>query len=840
MTVTSPVARNDYLSSGITGPYPFTFPIQAASHLVVLKRNLTTGVETTLVQSVDYTLAGTSWANGGSWSLLATLASGYALTARRVVPLTQLIDLRNQGAFFAEVHESEFDLLVQADQQQQDQLDRSIKLPASEAGSALTTTLPAVELRANRGLGFDSLGRILMSDLSSPGSVIASGTLTTRTLAERFAEVFNVRDFGAKGDGSTNDTVAFAATATAVNAAGGGKIIIPPGTYIVGLQTFAGVGGLGYSYNESDILKIQNCTKPVIIEGYGAILKAANGLKFGSFDPVTGLVYNPGALPFTDANYRADAYWGMVELRGNLSVVVRGLELDGNQANLSLGGYFGDTGRQVAANGIYAYGNSRVLLEDVYAHHHGLDGIIFGYTGLVETDAATPHTMINVRSEYNARQGFSWVGGIGMTAINCKFNHTGKGTFSSSPGAGIDIEAESSVCRRGMFINCEAINNTGVGMVADSGDGGYSTFHDCLFWGTTAYALWANKPGLHFYNCRIYGSPVNAFGSIEPHKRTKFVDCEFEDKTHPTYGVYSTGGVTFDWGAVGGYDVIRCSFISNNSRGPTFKTLETVPEYAAQVRQCRIMLKAGTDKGIVDTDYQVLLAGVLCEDLVIDDAYSVAPATGYYVNGFNNNVWFGDNCSIVSVSGKTRWRTAAGEVGIMPKGQRQETNHNGRRNVLRSLMLSRSTFVAGGDGNASAIFTATGSPQTTSPWNGLTWVVGDFAFDTAPVIGGHIGWTCVVAGTPGTWARVYGAYLEGSATYDPPSLADGAGATTTVTVTGAALGDFADVSFSLDLQGITVTAYVSAANTVTVRFQNESGGVLDLGSGTLRARVRKF
>lgn len=82
-------------------------------------------------------------------------------------------------------------------------------------------------------------------------------------------------------------------------------------------------------------------------------------------------------------------------------------------------------------------------------------------------------------------------------------------------------------------------------------------------------------------------------------------------------------------------------------------------------------------------------------------------------------------------------------------------------------------------------------------------------------------------------------YLEASATYDPGSLADGAGATTTVTCTGAVLGDFAIASFSLDLQGITVTAYVSATDTVSVRFQNESGGVLDLASGTLRVRVYK-
>jgi hypothetical protein len=79
--------------------------------------------------------------------------------------------------------------------------------------------------------------------------------------------------------------------------------------------------------------------------------------------------------------------------------------------------------------------------------------------------------------------------------------------------------------------------------------------------------------------------------------------------------------------------------------------------------------------------------------------------------------------------------------------------------------------------------------------------------------------------------------LTGSATYDPASLADGAGATTTVTVTGAALGDFALASFSLDLQGILLTAYVSAADTVSVRFQNETTGTIDLGSGTLRARV---
>jgi hypothetical protein len=82
--------------------------------------------------------------------------------------------------------------------------------------------------------------------------------------------------------------------------------------------------------------------------------------------------------------------------------------------------------------------------------------------------------------------------------------------------------------------------------------------------------------------------------------------------------------------------------------------------------------------------------------------------------------------------------------------------------------------------------------------------------------------------------------LLGAATYDPPNLADAAGATTTVTVTGASLGDFANAAFSNNLQGISMTAYVSAADTVSVRFQNESGGALDLASGTLTATTQRL
>jgi hypothetical protein len=79
--------------------------------------------------------------------------------------------------------------------------------------------------------------------------------------------------------------------------------------------------------------------------------------------------------------------------------------------------------------------------------------------------------------------------------------------------------------------------------------------------------------------------------------------------------------------------------------------------------------------------------------------------------------------------------------------------------------------------------------------------------------------------------------ITASASYNPNNLADGAGETTTVGCTGAAIGDAVIASFSNDLQGITLTAWVSAADTVSVRFQNESGGALDLATGTIKVKA---
>jgi len=82
-------------------------------------------------------------------------------------------------------------------------------------------------------------------------------------------------------------------------------------------------------------------------------------------------------------------------------------------------------------------------------------------------------------------------------------------------------------------------------------------------------------------------------------------------------------------------------------------------------------------------------------------------------------------------------------------------------------------------------------------------------------------------------------YLEASETKDWGSIDDGNESAEDVTVTGAALGDFAVATMSIDVTDLTITASVTASNVATVVLGNFTGSAVDLGSGTLTVKVFK-
>jgi hypothetical protein len=66
-------------------------------------------------------------------------------------------------------------------------------------------------------------------------SFAATGARANRTMPDRLSDIFNVKDYGAKGDSSSDDTAAINAAIQAMYTKGGG-VFFPPGHYIVRSQ----------------------------------------------------------------------------------------------------------------------------------------------------------------------------------------------------------------------------------------------------------------------------------------------------------------------------------------------------------------------------------------------------------------------------------------------------------------------------------------------------------------------------------------------------------------------------------------------------------------------------
>ena len=406
-----------------------------------------------------------------------------------------------------------------------------------------------------------------MTDLSLSRRAVLLGSLPAACgLAQqpsRDPDTIDVRRFGASPAASAVDNSrAFAAASAAINAAGGGTLLVPPGIYRVAAQRLVGRRGAGRAFHSADIIKIERCTRPVLISGKGATLRAADGLRYGSFDPQTGAPHKPASLPFYDRDFRTDPY-RMIEVnecRG--AVRIEGFDLDGNMKAYVLGGEWGDTGRQLSAVGIMLQGNvGGVTIEGVTSHDHGLDGIMVVHHGLGPRSPRYPITLIDVVCDRNGRQGLSWVGGTELTALRCRFTRTGRGKVSSAPGAGVDIEAENSVCRNGRFVDCEFSDNVGVGFLADQGDTANVRLERCTFVGTTAWSAWPRKPGFVFDDCLFVGAIVQTHGDPDPRRAVRFQSCRFraDRALSPTRAVY--GSTLADLGA-GATNVLftGCSF----------------------------------------------------------------------------------------------------------------------------------------------------------------------------------------------------------------------------------------------------------------------------------------
>ncbi|HIE4214755.1 TPA: hypothetical protein ACXM5D_000234 [Proteus mirabilis] len=111
MTVSTELSHEEYVGNGVTTDFDFRFRIFESKHLIVVVAD-SEGNETTLKNGTDYTIVGAGSYHGGKVVLNKPLARGWKILLERDLPVVQETDLRNQGKFFAEVHEDAFDYLT--------------------------------------------------------------------------------------------------------------------------------------------------------------------------------------------------------------------------------------------------------------------------------------------------------------------------------------------------------------------------------------------------------------------------------------------------------------------------------------------------------------------------------------------------------------------------------------------------------------------------------------------------------------------------------------------------------------------------------------------------------
>ncbi len=269
-------------------------------------------------------------------------------------------------------------------------------------------------------------GSHTVSAVSAAGGTAASVAVTVAATAYTVTNPtsnYNVKTYGATGNGSSDDTAAIQNAINAASAAGGGLVEVPAGTYMI---------NCAYQSGEVGLLMQSNVT----------------------------LQLDSGAMLKTKAGAPGTSYMVMFNGGSNMNLVGPGV-LDGNKSAVGLGDN----------ENIGFWGGSNIVLAGFTSQNAGQDGIyIDGYDSGPVEGPVTNVLIYGVTCTANGRNGMSPEGANGLIVRDCTFSNQS----SSNPGNGIDCEPINNQKPNNYSIfNCTFTGNTGGGLQSgpdDSGD----------------------------------------------------------------------------------------------------------------------------------------------------------------------------------------------------------------------------------------------------------------------------------------------------------------------------------------------------------------------------------
>lgn len=228
MTIGSTIVQTSgSTGNGVTTQFTFSFSVEAygsvtqAEQIQVIQETIATGAETILTLTTHYTTsfnADQSSSPGGSITMVTAPSSAYRIWIRLNPSFLQATDYQNQGGFLMETVEDQADQQARQINVLADRIRRAprvgIQAGTSFDGEITGDITPGRYVVINgTGTGYATVD----GQSASGTSVLATGSITARLLADRFADEKIVNDYLT----GTNWGAAFNAAIAQLGSAGG-------------------------------------------------------------------------------------------------------------------------------------------------------------------------------------------------------------------------------------------------------------------------------------------------------------------------------------------------------------------------------------------------------------------------------------------------------------------------------------------------------------------------------------------------------------------------------------------------------------------------------------------